>query len=133
VVTTVASTGARPVTVFHLMNDHQENDPMARFTVTHNEAIWEATTFEVEVPEPLPEHYNDPRDFIIENLDDLLSAAVDENRAAIEQGDRVVSLDADLEIRDQLGNMVYTDVDDEKDERTRSRTATSRTLRARLS
>ena len=87
---------------------------MARFTVTHNEAIWEATTFEVEVPEPLPEHYDDPRDWIIENLDDLLSAAVDENRAAIEHGDRVESLDSDIEIRDEAGNMVYSDVDDAK-------------------
>ena len=28
---------------------------MARFTVKHNQAIWETTTFEVEIPEPLPE------------------------------------------------------------------------------
>jgi hypothetical protein len=88
---------------------------MARYTVTHNEAIWEATTFEVDVPDPLPEHYDDPRDWIIENLDDLLSAAADENRAAIEQGDRVESLDADLEIRDAAGTTVYSDGDDGKD------------------
>jgi hypothetical protein len=87
---------------------------MARSTVTHNDAIWEATTFEVEVPDPLPEHCDDPRDWIIENLDDLLSAAVDENRAAIEQGDRVESLDSDLEIRDAAGTTVYSDADDAK-------------------
>jgi hypothetical protein len=86
------------------------------FTVKHNQAIWETTTFAVEVPEPLPENYDDPRDWIIENLDDLLTAAVGDKTATIEQGDRVESLDSDLEIRDAVGNKVYSDVADGTDD-----------------
>jgi len=89
---------------------------MAHFTVKHNQAIWETTTFAVDVPEPLPENYDDLRHWIIENLDDLLTAAVDENKATIEQGDRVESLDSDLEIRDAVGNKVYSDVADGTDD-----------------
>jgi hypothetical protein len=89
---------------------------MASFTVTHNRAIWETTTFEVEVPEPLPENYDDPRDWIIENFDELMGGAIDADTATIEQGDHVESIDSDIEIRDGAGNKVYSDGDDGKDE-----------------
>jgi hypothetical protein len=98
------------------MNDYQETDPMTRFTVKHNQAVWETTTLEVEVPEPLPEDYDDPRDWIIENLDELMGHAIEADAATIEQGDRVESLDPDLEIRDEAGNKVYSDVDDGTEE-----------------
>jgi hypothetical protein len=98
------------------MNSHQEIDPMASFTVTQNKAIWETTTFEVEVPEPLPENHIDPRDWIIENLDELMGGAIEADTATIEQGDRVESIEPDLEIRDQAGNKVYSDADDGKDQ-----------------
>jgi hypothetical protein len=97
------------------MNGNQEIHPMAHFTVKHNQAVWETTTFEVEVPDPLPEDYDDPRDWIIENLDELMCDAIEADTATIEQGDHVESLDSDLEIRDQDGNKVYSDVDDGSD------------------
>jgi hypothetical protein len=100
-----------PGTFSHPMSVYQEIDPMARFSVTHNQAIWETTIFEVEVPEPLPEDYEDSRDWIIENCDELVEGAIEADTATIEQGDRVESLDSDLEIRDEAGNKVYSDVD----------------------
>ncbi len=89
---------------------------MAKFMVKHNRAIWETTTFAVEVPEPLPDDYDDPRDWIIENLDELRGGAINADTATIEQGDRVESIDPDLVIRDEAGNQVYSDVEDGKDD-----------------
>jgi hypothetical protein len=98
------------------MNVYQEIRAMAHFTVTHNQAVWETTTFEVDVPEPLPDDYDDPRDWIIEHCDELMGDAIEADTATIEQGDHVESLDSDIEIRDAAGNTVYSDVDGGEDD-----------------
>jgi hypothetical protein len=85
---------------------------MARFIVKHNQAIWETTTFEVEVPEPLPEGYESPVEYIRDHVDALVADALAADAATIEQGDIVLSMDSDIEIRDQRGNTLYADVDD---------------------
>jgi hypothetical protein len=87
---------------------------MARFTVKHNRAIWETTTFEVNVPDPLPEEYEDPVDFVRDHLDKLMADAIETDAATIEQGDQVESMDSDIEILDAAGNQVYSDLHDEE-------------------
>jgi hypothetical protein len=88
---------------------------MARFTVTHNQAIWETMTFEVDVPDPLAEGSESPVEYIQEHLDELIADAIAADAATIEQGDRVESIDSDIEIRDEAGNKVYADVDEKED------------------
>jgi hypothetical protein len=88
---------------------------MARFTVKHNHAIWETTTFEVKIPDPLPEDYDNPVDYVRDNLEVLMAAALDADTATVDSGDKVEGHDADVEIRDHFGNRVYTGPDDGKE------------------
>lgn len=88
---------------------------MTRFTVRHNQSIWETTTFEVEVTEPLPAGYESPVDYIRDNLDLLMAAALDADEATVEQGDHVGSIDSDIEIHDEAGNKVYAELEDGED------------------
>lgn len=85
---------------------------MTRFTVRHHKAIWETTTFEVEVPDPLPDDYDDPVVYIRDNVGDLLEAALDADTATVNSGDSVPSVDDGVVILDQAGKVVYKDADD---------------------
>jgi hypothetical protein len=104
------------VTVLSPQSGCQEIDSMACFTVKHHQAIWETTTFQVEIPEPLPDDHDDPIVWIRDNLDELMGDAIDAETATVAQGDRVESIDSDIEIRDDLGNLVYADVNIGKDD-----------------
>jgi hypothetical protein len=89
---------------------------MARFIVKHNQAIWETTTFEVDVPDPLPEGYERAVNYIRNRIDELMADALEADAATIESGDTVGGVDSDIEIRDQAGNKVYADVNDGKEQ-----------------
>ena len=86
---------------------------MARFTVKHNQAIWETTTFEVEVPDPLPEGYESPVDYIRDNSTTDGRCARGRHRH-----DRVGRHGRRYRFRHRDhrpgGNKVYADVDDGK-------------------
>lgn len=62
---------------------------MPKFSVTHIQAVWETTEFEVEASS---------REYVEENFEDLMCAAVCNGSASIRQGDRVESHDSELTI-----------------------------------
>lgn len=84
---------------------------MPRFTVKHHQAVWETTTFEVEVPDPLPERWYDVADYIKDNLEEMMYDAIERDEADVACGDTVSSMDSDIEIRDATGNKIYWEID----------------------
>jgi hypothetical protein len=62
---------------------------MPRYRVRHHQAVWETTTFDIEAPH---------EEAVREHLEELMGAAIDEDRATIEQGDAVEGIDSDSEV-----------------------------------
>jgi hypothetical protein len=67
---------------------------MSRFNVRHHQAVWETTSFIVEVPEGEA----DPEGWINERFNALLSTALSNDTAQLEWGTAVDTVDSELEI-----------------------------------
>lgn len=75
---------------------------MPQYTVHHNQAVWETTTFQVDIPDGV-----DPVEYITENIDVLVGAARSNEDVEIVSGDLVESLDSDIDIVDVSGVVIY--------------------------
>lgn len=63
--------------------------------VTHNQAVWETTTFYVEAPIGM-EDVPAIEDWVSENINTLLGEALDSDTATIESGDTVGGFDVEV-------------------------------------
>lgn len=66
-----------------------------RCLVTHDQAVWERTRFDVEVPD---EFADDPEAWVAEHIDELMGDAITAKRATVEVTDSVRGFDDELEV-----------------------------------
>ena len=71
------------------MKKQQPQEPLGNaYHVRHDQAVWEMTSFDVTVPAEIPK--DEHKKWIEDNLDELMSDAIEAERAQISHDDQSV-------------------------------------------
>jgi hypothetical protein len=81
----------------------QEENPVAKYKVKYNQAVWETTTFWAELPDVFPVGYTDPGEYIRDHVSELLEEIPPDALFVDHSGDVG---DSDVEVFDEDGRKI---------------------------